>query len=193
MKTQMAKSHLKSFWFSGSWVEPEILHFWHVPSRCWCCWSGHHTLKTTVPVWLRKNSCHLFALLPSRRWFCLTFLVVEPQAVCSVSNSLASDWMGAVWTQPQQLPDGGGWDFGLSTTDGINCVQLWARGSGRKKRGTGLSIPNREPRPCVVAFYSILLYRWCQPGIQKLRCPRKGLQRWSHQQSLGVLREGWSL
>lgn len=141
---------------------------------------------------LERTHCHLFALFPSRRWFCLTSLV-DLQAICNVSISLASDWMGAIWTQPQQLPDGGGWDVSLSTTDGIDCVQLWARGSGRKKRGTGLSTPNREPRPCVVASYSVLPYRWCQPGVQKLRCPRKGLQRWRYQQSLGVLREGWSL
>ena len=155
----------------------------------WAPHSENHCSKDD----LERTHCHLFALFPSHRWFCLISVVVEPQAIWSVSISLASDWMGAVWTLPQQLPDGGGWDFCLSTTDGIDCVELWARGSGRKKRGTGFSTLNREPRPCVVAFYSVLPYRRCQPGVQKLRCPRKGLQRWRYQQSLGVLREGWSL
>lgn len=36
-----------SVWFSKSQVVPENLHFQQAP-RCCCCWSGRHTLRTSV-------------------------------------------------------------------------------------------------------------------------------------------------
>ena len=48
---------LRSFGFCRSRVGPNNWHFWQVSRRCWRCWSGSHTLRTTAlaPV---PGYCH---------------------------------------------------------------------------------------------------------------------------------------
>lgn len=45
----------QSFWFSSKWVEPENLHFWHIPR--WCSWGlpRDHTesLMERIQLWLK--------------------------------------------------------------------------------------------------------------------------------------------
>lgn len=61
---QISELHFKSFWFSRSRLEPQILCLWQISMRCWCCWSVDHTWRSNALV----NS-----FLHSSRWSFYTF------------------------------------------------------------------------------------------------------------------------
>ena len=44
----IAEPHPKVFWVRRSRQGPETFCFWQVPRWCWYCWSGDHTLRTTL-------------------------------------------------------------------------------------------------------------------------------------------------
>lgn len=45
----------RRYWFSGYMVGPRILHFWHLPKWCHCCWSMGHILCGSVVVTLKPS------------------------------------------------------------------------------------------------------------------------------------------
>ena len=60
-----------SFWFGRCGMEPEALHFSHVPRGCWCCWSGTPTLRAIILVtWPAQLTSPCLAS-KGKGWTCL--------------------------------------------------------------------------------------------------------------------------
>lgn len=70
-KTQISGACYKTFWFSRSWMEPGNLQLYKVPQWCWYCWSGTHTLRSTVLDYCRSPwlvfLCPLLCYFPTTR------------------------------------------------------------------------------------------------------------------------------
>lgn len=57
------------FWIRLVWARQKNLHFWRVPSLCWCCWCGGNICLCSCKDSVKKNVSLFDIKISSICWF----------------------------------------------------------------------------------------------------------------------------